>query len=399
MEQICFAGGCFWGAEHYLRQFEGVCETMVGYANGNIPNPTYQQVYTDETGYVECVNVTYNPDIVSLATLCRLFFKSIDPLIKNRQGNDIGTRYRTGIYWSKEEDLPVIKEVYTEIQTGFGKPLAVELLPLECFYGAENYHRDYLINNPDGYCHLSFETLKFAKTYAQITRALRAFSSEEKKAILPKFFKTKEGEYGFGDKFMGVTVPCTRKVAKQFSNVSLDVVEGLLESEWHECRLCALLILVEKFSAHIKNEATISKTAEIVEFYLSHTQGVNNWDLVDLSAPYILGKYLLDKQDRSILYTLAQSENMWEQRISIVATLTLIRNNQLTDTLKLAESFLATRHNLIQKATGWMLREVGKKDEKALIDFLNKHKSQMPRTMLRYAIERFNPLQRKEFMG
>ncbi|MDO4735588.1 MAG: DNA alkylation repair protein [Bacteroidia bacterium] len=232
-----------------------------------------------------------------------------------------------------------------------------------------------------------------------MTRALRAFSSEEKKAILPKFFKTKEGEYGFGDKFMGVTVPCTRKVAKQFSNVSLDVVEGLLESEWHECRLCALLILVEKFSAHIKNEATISKTAEIVEFYLSHTQGVNNWDLVDLSAPYILGKYLLDKQDRSILYTLAQSENMWEQRISIVATLTLIRNNQLTDTLKLAESFLATRHNLIQKATGWMLREVGKKDEKALIDFLNKHKSQMPRTMLRYAIERFNPLQRKEFMG
>lgn len=177
------------------------------------------------------------------------------------------------------------------------------------------------------------------------------------------------------------------------------MVEGLLESEWHECRLCALLILVEKFSALTKNKAEGSNAAEIVDFYLNHTKGVNNWDLVDLSAPYILGKYLLDKQDRSILYTLAQSKNMWEQRISIVATLMLIRNNQLSDTIKLAESFLATRHNLIQKATGWMLREVGKKDEKALIDFLNKHKSQMPRTMLRYAIEKFNPLQRKEFMG
>lgn len=295
MKTIYLAGGCFWGTEHYIRQFEGVAETAVGYANGCIPNPTYEQVYTDETGYVECVKVTYDPEVIALATLCRLFFRSIDPLLKNRQGDDIGTRYRTGIYWTCAEDGKIVKEIYDEIQSQYGRALQVEALPLECFYPAEEYHQDYLVKNPDGYCHLSLETLQSAKAYARITRSLRSLSDEEKKTVFPRFFKTGKGEYGEGDKFIGVTVPNVRIVAKKYIDTPLTVVETLLESEWHECRLCALLMLVQKYK-HSKDE--------VVAFYLSHTQGINNWDLVDLSAPYILGDYLTDKTDRSVLYIL-----------------------------------------------------------------------------------------------
>ena len=247
MKTIYLAGGCFWGTEHYIRQFEGVAETTVGYANGRIPDPTYEQVYTDQTGYAECVKVTYDPDIIALATLCRLFFRSIDPLLKNRQGDDIGTRYRTGIYWSDAEDWGIVKGIYEDIQSQYGTALQVEALPLECFYPAEEYHQDYLIKNPDGYCHLSFQTLQSAKAYTRITKALRALCDYEKKTVLPRFFKTGKGEYGEGDKFIGVTVPNVRKVAKKYIDTPLTVVEALLESEWHECRLCALLILVQRY--------------------------------------------------------------------------------------------------------------------------------------------------------
>lgn len=388
-KEIYFAGGCFWGTEHFLRQFEGVTETVTGYANGTVPNPAYEQVYTDTTGHVECVKVTYDPATISLATLCRLFFRSIDPLLKDRQGNDVGTRYRTGIYWTSDKDAIVVEDVYDEIQKRYDSPLMVEKCRLRCFFPAEDYHQDYLVKNPSGYCHLSPAELQFAKTYARITKALRACSDEEKKVVLPRFFKTGKGEYGEGDKFIGVVVPNTRKVAKEFSSVSLDVVEALLESEWHECRLCALLILVEKFR---------KEPEDTVRFYQEHTKGINNWDLVDLSAPYILGRYLSGAEDRSILYKMAASEIMWEQRIAVVATLMLIRNGQFDDTMKLARMFLDTKQDLMQKAVGWMLREVGKRDEAVLRGFLDEHCRVMPRTMLRYAIEKFPPDLRAHYM-
>lgn len=389
MREIYFAGGCFWGTEHYLKQFEGVVETTVGYANGNIPNPTYEEVYTDSTGYVECVKVVYDPEVISLATLCRLFFKSIDPLLKDRQGNDIGTRYRTGIYWAEGDDADVVGDVYSEVQGQYTEPLVVEKCPLKCFYSGEEYHQDYLDKTPGGYCHLSFVTLQSARLYGDITRSLRLHSDEEKKRVLPRFFKTGKGEYGEGDKFIGVAVPNIRKVARRFSNVPLEVVENLLESEWHECRMCALLILIEKYRGC---------KGEIVEFYLKHTRGINNWDLVDLSAPYILGAYLMENGDHSILYRLSQSSNMWEQRIAVVSTLTLIRKGHYEDTIRLAEAYLNTPYDLMRKAVGWMLREVGKRDESLLTSFLDKYAGQMPRTMLRYSIEKLTPDQRGKYL-
>ena len=389
MKTIYFAGGCFWGTEHYLSQFEGVLKTQVGYANGNFANPSYQQVYTDQTGFVECVQLKYNPEIISLETLCRMFFRSIDPLLKDRQGDDVGTRYRTGMYWTDEEDRAVINRVYDDIQSHHDTALAVEKCQLDCFYPGEDYHQDYLVKNPEGYCHLSLSTLQMAKTYAKITKTLRELSDDEKREVLPRFFKTGKGEYGEGDKFMGVTVPRTRQVAKQFKDCSLEVVDALMESEWHECRLCALLILREKYG---------KSADEVLNFYLSHTKGINNWDLVDLSAPYILGASLVDQKDRSILYTLAASESMWEQRIAIVSTLMLIRNNQFGDTIKLSEILMSSREDLIQKAIGWMLRETGKRDEGLLLSFLDTYSRKMPRTMLRYAIERLSSQLRKAYM-
>lgn len=284
MSDIYFAGGCFWGTQYYMSQFEGVVETVAGYANGNLPDPAYRQVYTDQTGHVECVKVTYDPGLISLATLCRLFFKSIDPLLLNRQGNDCGTRYRTGIYWVDDSDRLVVGQVYDEIQKRYDSPLAVETCPLACFYPAEPYHQDYLYKNPDGYCHLSLSLLKHAKIYSQITKALRGYSDEQKKIVLPRFSKTGAGEYGEGDRFMGVAVPMVRKVAERYRDVSYDVLETLLESEWHECRLCALLILVEKY--RMDPEGAVS-------FYLAHLKGAGNWDLVDLSDPHIPGEYAL----------------------------------------------------------------------------------------------------------
>lgn len=389
MKEIYFAGGCFWGTEHYIGSFEGVTETMAGYANGDLASPSYQQVYTDRTGHVECVKVLYDSSVTSLATLCRLFFRSIDPLSANRQGNDCGTRYRTGIYWTDEADRAEVGKVYEEIQQAYGEPLAVETGPLKCFYPAEEYHQDYLIKNPEGYCHLSLSTLRLAREYSEILRGLMAASDEEKKRVLPRFFKTGNGQYGEGDKFLGVVVPETRKVAKAHKEASYDLIEALLESEWHECRLCALLILIEKYK---------KAPEEAVRFYLTHLKGINNWDLVDLSAPYILGDYLVSHPDHSVLYTLAQSPVMWEQRIATVSTLMLIRHGQFTDTIELAGTFLDTRHDLMQKAVGWMLREVGKRDKPLLVSFIDTHKAAMPRTMLRYAIEKFPAEERMGFM-
>lgn len=163
IKSIYFAGGCFWGTEHFFKQIEGVTFTETGYANGSTPDPTYRQVYTDTTGYAETVHVEYDNDVIDLDFLVRMFFKAIDPTSLNRQGEDVGTRYRTGIYYTDAEELPCIKKVYDEIGRQYESPLVVELEPLKNFYRAEDYHQDYLENNPDGYCHLPLELFEFAR--------------------------------------------------------------------------------------------------------------------------------------------------------------------------------------------------------------------------------------------
>ena len=163
IKDIYLAGGCFWGTEHYFKQIKGVKETEVGFANGHTVNPTYQEVYTDTTGFTETVHIKYNPEEVSLEFLLKMFFKAIDPTSLNKQGHDEGTRYRTGIYYINEEDIDVINKVYNEEQKHYSQPLAVEKLPLENYYSAEEYHQDYLDKNPTGYCHLPLSLFKFAK--------------------------------------------------------------------------------------------------------------------------------------------------------------------------------------------------------------------------------------------
>ena len=163
MKEIYFAGGCFWGTEHYLKQIRGVVNTEVGYANGNGENPTYEQVYTDATGFVECVKVVYDPSILPLEKVVELYFHSIDPLSLNQQGNDIGTRYRTGIYYDSESDRETIEKVYRTMESKVGAALAVELEPLHNFYIAEEYHQDYLDKNPAGYCHLPYYLFEYAR--------------------------------------------------------------------------------------------------------------------------------------------------------------------------------------------------------------------------------------------
>lgn len=225
-----------------------------------------------------------------------------------------------------------------------------------------------------------------------ITDEIKQYIDPVKRAYLPHFFKTGEGQYGEGDRFLGVVVPNTRIVAKRHKDEPFDVMAELLQSEWHECRLCALLMLVERFK---KSDEKGRK--EIFDFYLTQTQRINNWDLVDLSAPYIVGEYLKDKS-REELYRLAKSSMLWDQRIAVVATITLIRNRDFIDILRLSEQLLNHKHDLMQKAIGWMLREMGKRDKDLLIQFLEQYSKKMPRTMLRYSIEKFTDEERRFFM-
>lgn len=227
---------------------------------------------------------------------------------------------------------------------------------------------------------------------AEIQKELEAYIDPVKREYLPKFFKTGKGQYGEGDKFLGVVVPNTRIVAKRHKDEPFEVIAELLQSEWHECRLCALLMLVERFKKC--DEAGKKK---IYQFYLSQTERINNWDLVDLSAPYIVGEYLKDKE-RDDLYRLAESPLLWEQRIAVVATVTLIRNHDFIDILRLSEKLLKHEHDLMRKAIGWMLREMGKRDKDLLVQFLDRFHKEMPRTMLRYSIEKMTDEERKHYM-
>ena len=227
---------------------------------------------------------------------------------------------------------------------------------------------------------------------------------ESQVAGLMRFFKTGPGQYGEGDKFLGIKVPVTREVVKEcWKEVSFENLQECILSPWHEVRLASLLCLVEIFSrAGKKKQEDLQK--RYVDFYLANTDRINNWDLVDLSCYSLLGEWLLDK-DRSLLYELARNgKNIWEQRIGIVSTMAFVRKNQLSDTYSIADIFLEDSdrvplHDLLQKAVGWLLREAGKKDEASLRRFLDKRASKMPRTMLRYSIEKFPEPARRRYLS
>lgn len=221
----------------------------------------------------------------------------------------------------------------------------------------------------------------------------------EQAVNLSRFFKTGKGQYGEGDKFLGIKVPTTRYVVKQcWQETSFEDLETCICSEYHEIRLAALLTLVQIFK-HAKKDQTLQQ--QCIDFYLTHTEFINNWDLVDLSCYELLGTWLLDK-DRTLLYDLARDgKTIWEQRIGMVSTMQFIRHGQVDDTFAIADIFLTKPqplHDLLQKAVGWLLREAGKRDEQRLKDWLSTRHATMPRTMLRYAIEKFTDEERKRYM-
>ncbi|MEL7835143.1 DNA alkylation repair protein [Fodinibius sp. Rm-B-1B1-1] len=227
----------------------------------------------------------------------------------------------------------------------------------------------------------------------EVQEALREIADPEIAEHSQRFFKTGPGEYGEDDKFLGIRVPNIRKVAQRFKQLSLGETELLLHSDYHEECLCALIILVNRAK---KANSKVKK--EIFELYLSNLKYINNWDLVDTSAEHIVGTYLSDN-DRSILYQLAKSENLWERRIAIISTFHFIKNDDFEDTLNIAKLLLNDEHDLIHKAVGWMLREVGKRDINVEERFLNQYIKLMPRTMLRYAIEKFPEEKRQHYLN
>ncbi len=226
----------------------------------------------------------------------------------------------------------------------------------------------------------------------EISTYLHSLAKPEIAEHSQRFFKTGKGEYGYGDKFLGIRVPILRKAVKKYKTTSLDVAVQLLHSEYHEIRLFALLLMVTQFS-----NADVDQQKKIYQTYLSHTQYINNWDLVDTTAHHIVGKYLEDK-DRSVLYKLAKSNVLWERRIAIISTFHFIKQNDFNDCLLIAKQLLTDKEDLIHKAVGWMLREVGKRNQDMEVEFLKKHYQSMPRTMLRYAIEKFNEAERQKYL-
>lgn len=231
---------------------------------------------------------------------------------------------------------------------------------------------------------------------AALTQELKKAADPRQALILQRFFKTGPGQYGAGDRFLGLKVPRQRQIALRYASLDLESVQSLLNSPWHEFRLVGLLILTEQY----QTAPTLKDKEKLVNFYLKNTQRINNWDLVDLSVYKILGDYLWRvPAKKKILDRLAASSNLWERRLAMVATFAFIQQGSAQETLALAKKLLSDEHDLIQKAVGWMLREMGKRvSEKKLTDFLDQYGARMPRTALRYAIERLSPEQRSVYL-
>jgi len=232
-----------------------------------------------------------------------------------------------------------------------------------------------------------------------VKKDLQKLGSQRRAKLSQRFFKTGKGEYGEGDIFLGIKVGPQRTTVKKYADIlTIDEAEKLLHSKIHEHRLVAILILMNKYKK--ANKAGDEKTKKkIYKMYLANTKWINNWDLIDLSAPHIVGEYLADKkQERKILRRLAKSKSLWERRISVISTFYFIRDNEFKDSLEIAEMLVQDEHDLIHKAVGWMLREIGKKNQAVEEKFLRRHYKTMPRTMLRYSIERFPEKKRKFYM-
>ena len=263
---IYFAGGCFWGVEHFFKGVDGVLEAVPGYANGNTENPSYKEVYTDTTGHAETVKVTYNPDRVSLEMLLKLFFTVTDPLTLNRQGHDEGTRYRSGVFYADDEDRPVIEQAFRETESRLGVPIVTELEPLRCFYPAEEYHRDYLDKNPDGYCHLSLKTFIYLRLYQDIRLFLgneadvtarmadiSALISKKMKFFWTGFYRVVGSELILGP-FQG-DAACLR----------IGYGKGVCGTAWKEARTIVVPD-VEEFPGHIAC-SSLSRSEIVVPVY------------------------------------------------------------------------------------------------------------------------------------
>lgn len=233
------------------------------------------------------------------------------------------------------------------------------------------------------------------KTAEEVIRKMQGLADESQQKVLSRFFKTGKGEYGEGDRFLGIKVPVTRDIVKQAKDLNLEEIQMLIDSEWHEIRLCGFLILVSKYEKQPSDE--------ILHFYVRNAKKANNWDLVDLSVYKIIGKWLTNPEVKEndktkLMNQLANSQNLWEQRMSVVATMTPIKQGNFTYIWKYGEKAITNKHDLMHKALGWMLREMGKKDKNQLIRFLEKHHAEMPRTALRYAIERLQKEEKTEWM-
>lgn len=255
MKEIYLAGGCFWGAEHYFRNIEGVVDTEVGFANGDTPAPTYEQVYTDTTGYAETVRVIYNPDGLPLDELLRAFFCAIDPLSLNKQGEDEGTRYRTGVYYTDPADLPIAMKVFEEIQAEYSSPLAVELLPLKNYFVADGRHQDYLVKNPDGYCHLPLKIFR----YPRLVSDLRHLLGDEPDLVArlsnaAALIKEKMGFFWVGFYLVGPSDNGKELILGPFQGsvacMRIGYGRGVCGTAWKEART-VVVPDVEEFPGHI----------------------------------------------------------------------------------------------------------------------------------------------------
>ena len=234
--------------------------------------------------------------------------------------------------------------------------------------------------------------MQVTKRLIELRKKIKSLGNSEISKTMNWFFKTGKGDYGEGDVFVGLKVPTQRKLAQEFRDLAFADLKMLLSSPVHEERLISLFILVDRFAKSSEKKKQI-----IFRFYLKNRKGINNWDLVDLSAPKIMGKYLLEK-DKSILFKFALSKNLWERRIAILSTYEFIRNEDYYTTLRIAEILLEDNHDLIHKAVGWMLREIGNRNLMAEENFLKIHYNKIPRTMLRYAIEKFPETKRKKYL-
>lgn len=237
--------------------------------------------------------------------------------------------------------------------------------------------------------------MKYMNKAGDVLKELEYLKNSEKIKVFKRFFKTNEGEYGYGDMFWGISVPQVREISKRyFRDISFDEIKILINHRIHEVRLTGYLILTYQYE-----KSDNEKRKDIFDFYLNNLSGCNNWDLVDLSCYKIVGEYVLrNKEKRKILYKLSKSKNLWEQRISIVSTYPMIKKKEFEDTLKISKLLLSHKHDLIHKAVGWMLREVGKQDMNVLREFLNENINTIPRTTLRYSIERMNESERKKYL-